>query len=431
MVLGGAAGMLAALHYALLAISAPSDALQQRLQAIATATKAKYNCSVGIGVQTSSTALEAAAGVQPSAKFVWGSVTKQATGATILQLAEDGVLKLDEPVYKHIDPMLKSLGLGSMTALFGKEAELITAEHLATMNSGVPDYDTAKPYPRPPTDTFRAEVYKTPAREFPPASLINQSWVATGELEFTPGKNKHGMAYSSTNFVLLGLLIAALRGAAAWDDFQQATLFDRLPADRKALYHDTTFASHGAPAKWTTVHGYDRTSYNGADPTKLPGTDVWNVAGVYGGWTASDLTASVADVARLGYDIHSTSSGTKLISKGSQRLMVPSSREIYGFATFNLEHVGITGHGKRWPDEYDQAYGHLGATYGYDSLLAYFPAIDVAISIGTSIETDDQSAPSDAMCLAYNAVLAVVLGYAEKSCQFVKNSYYGGQCKCK
>ena len=69
------------------------------------------------------------------------------------------------------------------------------------------------------------------------------------------------------------------------------------------------FASHGAPDKWTSVHGYDRTSYNGADPTKLPGTDVWKVAGVYGGWTASDLTANVADVARLGYDIHSTSSG--------------------------------------------------------------------------------------------------------------------------
>jgi len=358
-------------------------------------------------------------------------VTKQATGATILQLVEDGLLKLDEPVHPHIDPILVSLGLGSMATLFGKEAELITAEHLATMNSGVPDYDTAKPYPTPPTDTFRAEVYAKPSQEFPPASLINQSWVATGKLEFTPGeKGKHRMAYSSTNFVLLGLLIAKLRGAADWDDFRQATLFDRLPTDRKGLYHDAVFASHGAPSKWTVVQGYDRTSYNGADPHKMPGTDVWKVAGVYGGWTASDLTASAADVARLGYDIHSTSSGTKLLSKASQRIMVPSSREIYGFATFNLEHVGITGHGKRWPDQYDQAYGHLGATYGYDSLLAYFPAIDVSISIGTSIETDDQMAPADAMCLTYNAVLAAALGEKEESCEFVKRGYYGGKCQC-
>ena len=47
-----------------------------------------------------------------------------------------------------------------------------------------------------------------------------------------------------------------------------------------------------------------------------------------------------------------------------------------------------------------------------------------------SIETDDQSAPSDTMCLAYNAVLAAALGKAEPSCRFVKHGYYGGKCEC-
>jgi CubicO group peptidase (beta-lactamase class C family) len=36
-----------------------------------------------------------------------------------------------------------------------------------------------------------------------------QSWVATGSLEFTPGEQTQ---YSSTNFVLLGLLLAQLTG---------------------------------------------------------------------------------------------------------------------------------------------------------------------------------------------------------------------------
>ena len=73
------------------------------------------------------------------------------------------------------------------------------------MSSGVPDYDTAKPYPRPPKDPFRAEVYASPAREYPPALLINQSWVATGSLEFPPGSYTD---YSSTNFGLLGFILA-------------------------------------------------------------------------------------------------------------------------------------------------------------------------------------------------------------------------------
>ena len=49
--------------------------------------------------------------------------------------------------------------------------------------------------------------------------------------------------------------------------------------------------------------GYDRTGYNGHDPSARPGVPVGDVAGVFSGFTASDLTASVGDVARLGYNL--------------------------------------------------------------------------------------------------------------------------------
>ena len=42
-----------------------------------------------------------------------------------------------------------------------------------------------------------------------------------------------------------------------------------------------------------------------------------------------------------------------------------------------------------------QAYGHVGATYGYDSLLIYFPAIQLAMAVATNIETDTQGAPAE------------------------------------
>ena len=170
--------------------------LQTRLQAIAAANQAKYNCSIGIGLQSASTAMSAVAGQPSSSRFVWGSVTKQATGAAILQAVEENLISLDEPAYTHLDPMLASLGLGSLCELFGSDARLVTTRHLATMMSGIPDCarrllnlhpaklrcagtltimvrrpcvadDTAKPFPPPPVDPFRAEVYRTPALEFP------------------------------------------------------------------------------------------------------------------------------------------------------------------------------------------------------------------------------------------------------------------------
>lgn len=43
-------------------------------------------------------------------------------------------------------------------------------------------------------------------------------------------------------------------------------------------------------------------------------------------------------------------------------------------------------------------YGHLGATYGYDSIFGYNPTLDLGIAIGTNIETPSQTQPSDAFC---------------------------------
>ena len=163
--------------------------LQTRLQAIAAANQAKYNCSIGIGLQSASTAMSAVAGQPSSSRFVWGSVTKQATGAAILQAVEENLISLDEPAYTHLDPMLASLGLGSLCELFGSDARLVTTRHLATMMSGIPDCarrllnlhpaklrcagtltimvrrpcvadDTAKPFPPPPVYPSASGVHR-------------------------------------------------------------------------------------------------------------------------------------------------------------------------------------------------------------------------------------------------------------------------------
>ena len=99
---------------------------------------------------------------------------------------------------------------------------------LISMRSGVPDYDTATPFPVPPKDAFRATVYKNPTKNYSPSDLLSVPWVHTGSLidGFIPGTcaRKFGNCYSSTNFVLLGLLLADHAGVDTWEQFDQTSL---------------------------------------------------------------------------------------------------------------------------------------------------------------------------------------------------------------
>ena len=70
-----------------------------------------------------------------------------------------------------VDPYLKKLSkthphmnFSSLSDLFGDEVAEVTIEHLATMKSGIPDYDTAIPDKH--MDSLRAAVYAQPGRDY-------------------------------------------------------------------------------------------------------------------------------------------------------------------------------------------------------------------------------------------------------------------------
>ena len=94
-----------------------------------------------------------------------------------------------------------------------------------------------------------------------------------------------------------------------------------------------------------------------------------------------------------------------------------------GYATFNLERdTGQQG-------DYGQAYGHLGATYGFQSQLVYFPKLEFALAVATNLETNTQTQPKDALCFSYNAIAGMMVGQDIK-CTFAHSSYYGSGCNC-
>ena len=101
--------------------------------------------------------------------------------------------------------------------------------------------------------------------------------------------------------------------------------------------------------------------------------------------------------------------------------MRQANESAYGFATFNLTAVSGVG---------ATAYGHLGATYGYQSITAYFPLQRFAIAFASNIEIDSQSQSPTGLCKAFHGALAVQEGRPVPTCEFKSAGYFGGVCEC-
>ena len=110
--------------------------------------------------------------------FQSASVGKQFTAAAILLLAEDGALRLDDPITR-----LVTEGPAEWSS--------ITLHHLLTHTSGIPDYEDTLDFQREHTED----------------DLVR--FAATLPLESRPGER---WTYSSTGYALLGVIISRITG---------------------------------------------------------------------------------------------------------------------------------------------------------------------------------------------------------------------------
>ena len=78
----------------------------------------------------------------PKDTFLFGSGTKPYTASLVMQLAEAGVLSVDEKAAPSIDKAMKALGSSStLEDLFGSQAAQITIGQLIHMQTGINDFD--------------------------------------------------------------------------------------------------------------------------------------------------------------------------------------------------------------------------------------------------------------------------------------------------
>ena len=156
---------------------------------------------------------------QTTTKFRLGSITKQFTGMLILQLSEQGKLKLDVPISTYITDYPKPSG------------DKITIHHLLTHTAGIPNY------------TSFPNFFKETSRNFyTPEEFVKQ--FSSLPLEFEPGEK---FAYSNSGYFLLGYIIEKVTGKS-YEECLQSQIFTPLKMTNSGFDHSEIILKNRAAA---------------------------------------------------------------------------------------------------------------------------------------------------------------------------------------
>ena len=178
---------------------------------------------------------------QPDTKHRLGSVTKQFTAMLILQLVEQGKLKLDAPISTYLLDYPKASG------------HKITIHHLLTHTSGIPNYTS-----------FPNFVKELSINPYSPEAFVKK--FADLPLEFTPGEK---FAYSNSGYFLLGYIIEKVSGKT-YEQFLQDNILTPLKMNNTGFDHHETILKNRASGYEKNGKNYDNASYLDLSIPTLP-----------------------------------------------------------------------------------------------------------------------------------------------------------------
>ncbi len=280
-----------------------------------------------------------------------GSLTKMYTTTIVLQLAEQGKLKLDDTISTYVDGI--------------PNGDRITLTQLADMTSGIASYTMNEKM----VDAFLAD----PSVFYTPEQLI-EAGAALSPL-YPPGTSFN---YSNTNTVLLGRVIEKVTGE------RFSTVLTQRIIDPLHL-KNTSWPGDSAALPEPYAHGY---TLNGpaANPAAPTDSTSWNPAWSF---TAGEIISDIDDLLTTG---RALGTGQGLVNAASQKVRLTSFSEIgYGFG-MSCSHGWV---------------GHTGDISGYNSSLYYDTATDTTVAVQTNSDiasggcknsptlADD---PGDAIC---------------------------------
>jgi CubicO group peptidase (beta-lactamase class C family) len=255
----------------------------------------------------------------PSTKFRLGSVTKQFTAASILLLAEQGKLALEDPVKKHWPDAPAAW-------------DAITIQHLLNHTSGIPNFTNYPEYmqewkfhPSPP-DKSLAHVVDKP-------------------LDFAPGAR---MNYSNSGYVLLGLIVERASGLS-YADFARDNIFKPLGMNDSGYDVSSAILPQRAAGYSPGGGGMINTAY--VDMTIPHG--------------AGALYSTTEDLLRWTQGLF----GGRLLSAASLEKMTTPAQNNYAFG------LVVTETGGR------KMIQHNGGIEGFNTELRYYPDSKITVAV--------------------------------------------------
>lgn len=273
-----------------------------------------------------------------------GSVTKQFTGAAIVQLAEQGRLSLDDELAKHLPD-------------FPTHGHRVTLRHLLDHTSGIREYGGLP------------GIRRVDMRKATPDDMV--ALIAPEPFGFAPGA---AMAYSNSGYLLLGRVVERVTGSP-WADYVRRNLLE--PAGMRRSHHC------GERADSSRATGY---------LTRGRRVTVEPEPGYAWSFSSGALCSTAGDLVAWNRALH----GGKLLSSAAYREMTTPGALAGGAALRYARGMVI-----------DSAFGrrvmyHGGAIYGFRSELRYFPADSLSIVVlGNSTSADPQAVATAIARLVY------------------------------
>ncbi|WP_236777476.1 serine hydrolase domain-containing protein [Arthrobacter crystallopoietes] len=283
-----------------------------------------------------------------------GSITKTWTGTVILQLVQEGKLKLDDPVSKYRDDV--------------PNGENITIEQLLNMRSGL--YNYSESY------ELNLALDETPERVWTPEELLGIALPLP--VYFPPGGGYH---YSNTNTVLLGLIAEELDGKPLAEVFQDRIL------EPLELTESTFPPSDSTPIPSPHPRGYVyMNNVMTIASTKLPadliaqaqeGTlepnDVTD-ANASWTWAAGQGTSTAGDLA----DWAEALVGGAVLDEEMQKIRLDSLQPVNPDDPNSLLYgLAIA--------KFGELYGHTGELPGFNSFAGHDPGNDLTLVVWTNL----------------------------------------------
>lgn len=152
----------------------------------------------------------------PDMKFLIGSITKQFTATAIMQLSEQGLLDVGDPIMKYLPDYP------------GETGDRITVHHLLTHGSGIPSY------------TDKAELMEK--RTLP---MTLEELIATFKddpLHFDPGTQYE---YCNSGYILLGAIIEKVAGQT-YEEYVTEHIFQPLGMSNTGYAHNDIITKNRA-----------------------------------------------------------------------------------------------------------------------------------------------------------------------------------------